>query len=115
MGDSFYHIFTTPYLFLLTLFYGRRGVGIHNVITKIYHMSVTTLISRKMCDNKIYITSYSYIKDQKVKLEITKHMHSPLKMSSSFFDKHKTLYTRVSFKEWIILIGVQDTRSVGQD
>jgi hypothetical protein len=25
------------------------------------------------------------------------------------------LYTRVSFKEWIILIGVQDTRSVGQD
>jgi hypothetical protein len=39
MGDSFYHIFTTPYLFLLTLFFGRRGVGIHNVITKIYHMS----------------------------------------------------------------------------
>jgi hypothetical protein len=43
MGDSFYHIFTTPYLFLLTLFFGRRGVGIHNVITKIYHMSVITL------------------------------------------------------------------------
>jgi hypothetical protein len=55
MGDSFYHIFTTPYLFLLTLFIGRRGVGIHNVITKIYHMSVITLISRKICDNFLYI------------------------------------------------------------
>jgi hypothetical protein len=54
MGDSFYHIFTTPYLFLLTLFFGRRGVGIHNVITKIYHMSVITLILRKICDNKYY-------------------------------------------------------------
>jgi hypothetical protein len=55
MGDSFYHIFTTPYLFLLTLFFGRHGVGIHNVITKVYHMSVITLISRKICDkNEIY-------------------------------------------------------------
>jgi hypothetical protein len=52
MGDSFYHIFTTAYLFLLTLFFGRRGVGIHNVITKIYHMSVITLISRKICDKE---------------------------------------------------------------
>jgi hypothetical protein len=32
----------------LTLFFGRCGVGIHNVITKIYHMSVITLISRKI-------------------------------------------------------------------
>jgi hypothetical protein len=47
MGDSFYHIFITPYLFLLTLFFGRRGVGIHNVITKNYHMSVITLICDK--------------------------------------------------------------------
>jgi hypothetical protein len=38
MGDSFYHIFITPYLFLLTLFFGMRGVGIHNVITKKYHI-----------------------------------------------------------------------------
>jgi hypothetical protein len=52
MGDSFYHIFTTPYLFLMTLFFGRRGVGIHNVITKNYHMSVITSISRKICDKK---------------------------------------------------------------
>jgi hypothetical protein len=47
MGYSFYHIFTTPYLFLSTLFFGRRGVGIHNVITKNYHMSIITVISRK--------------------------------------------------------------------
>jgi hypothetical protein len=53
MGDSFYHIFTTPYLFLLTLFFGRHGVGIHNVISKNYHMSVITWISRKICD-KMY-------------------------------------------------------------
>jgi hypothetical protein len=52
MGDSFYHILTTPYLFLLTLFFGRRGVGGHNVITKIYHMSVITLILRKICDKE---------------------------------------------------------------
>jgi hypothetical protein len=25
MGFSFYHIFTTPYLFLLTLFFGGQG------------------------------------------------------------------------------------------
>jgi hypothetical protein len=37
MGDSFYHIFTTPYLFFLTSFFGRRSVGIHNVISKNYH------------------------------------------------------------------------------
>jgi hypothetical protein len=54
MGDSFYHIFTIPYLFLLTLFFGNRGVGIHDVITKKYHMSVITLISRKICDKKNY-------------------------------------------------------------
>jgi hypothetical protein len=54
MGYSFYHIFTTLYLFLLTLFFWRRGVGIHNVITKIYHMSVITLISRKICDKQWY-------------------------------------------------------------
>jgi hypothetical protein len=54
MGDSFYHIFAIPYLFLLTLFFGRCGVRIHNVITKFYHMSVITSISRKICDKKIY-------------------------------------------------------------
>jgi hypothetical protein len=54
MGDSFYHIFTTPYLFFLTLFFKWRGVGIHDVITKIYHMSVITLISWKICDNNFY-------------------------------------------------------------
>jgi hypothetical protein len=31
----------------LTLFFGGCGVGIHNVITKIYQMSVIKLISRK--------------------------------------------------------------------
>jgi hypothetical protein len=50
MGDSFYHIFTTPYLFFLTLLFKWRGVGIHDVITKIYHMSAITLISGKICD-----------------------------------------------------------------
>jgi hypothetical protein len=55
MAYSFYHIFTTPYLFLLTLFFGLRGVGIHNVITKIYHICVITLISRKICDNLHYM------------------------------------------------------------
>jgi hypothetical protein len=34
----------------LTLFFGRRDVGIHSVITKIYHMSGITLISRNLCD-----------------------------------------------------------------
>jgi hypothetical protein len=29
MGGSFYPIFTTPYLFLLTLFFEECGVGIH--------------------------------------------------------------------------------------
>jgi hypothetical protein len=31
IGDSFYHIFTTPYLFLFTLFFGRLGVGINTL------------------------------------------------------------------------------------
>ena len=57
MGDSFYHIFTTPYLFFLTLFFKWRGVGIHDVITKIYHMSVITLISGKICDKYRYLTT----------------------------------------------------------
>jgi hypothetical protein len=48
MGDSFYHIFTTPYL--LTLFFEGRGIGIRNVISKNYHMSDITLISKKICD-----------------------------------------------------------------
>jgi hypothetical protein len=54
MGDSFYHIFTTPYLFLFTLIFEARGVGIHNVVSKSYHMSVITLISRKMRDKVGY-------------------------------------------------------------
>jgi hypothetical protein len=53
-GDSFYHIFTSPYLFLLTLFFEGRGVGIHNVISKNYHTSDITLISEKICDKNIY-------------------------------------------------------------
>jgi hypothetical protein len=53
MEDSFYLIFTTPYLFFLTLFFIWCGVGIHNVISKYYHMSDITLISRKICD-RIY-------------------------------------------------------------
>jgi hypothetical protein len=60
MGDSFYHIFTTPYLFFLTLFLKWRCVGIHDVITKIYHMSVITLISGKICD-KVYYKTLSRI------------------------------------------------------
>jgi hypothetical protein len=50
MGDSFYHIFTTNIPILYTLFFGLRGVGIHNVISKNYHMSDITLISRKIYD-----------------------------------------------------------------
>jgi hypothetical protein len=50
MGDSFYHIFTTNIPILYTLFFGLRGLGIQNVISKNYHMSVITLISRKICD-----------------------------------------------------------------
>jgi hypothetical protein len=48
MGNSFYHISTIPYLFLLTLFFRGRGVGIHNVISKNYMMNGITLISRKI-------------------------------------------------------------------
>jgi hypothetical protein len=44
MGDPFYDIFTTGYLILLTLFFVGLGVGIHNVISKKYHMSEITLI-----------------------------------------------------------------------
>jgi hypothetical protein len=55
MGDSFYHIFTTPYLFLLTLFFGGHGIGIHNLISKNYHMSGISLISRKNCISWISI------------------------------------------------------------
>jgi hypothetical protein len=35
MGDSFYHIFTTIKRILYPLIFGLRGVGIHNVISKI--------------------------------------------------------------------------------
>jgi hypothetical protein len=55
MGDSFYHMFTTPYLYLLTLFVEGLGVGIQNVISKNYHMSDITLISRKICDDRTYM------------------------------------------------------------
>jgi hypothetical protein len=56
MGDSFYHIFTTNIPILYTLFFELLGVGIHNVISKNYHMSVITLISREICDK---IKSYT--------------------------------------------------------
>jgi hypothetical protein len=46
MGDSFYHIFTTPYLFLLTLFFGGRG-DIKKIIT-----SDITLIPRIDCTSR---------------------------------------------------------------
>jgi hypothetical protein len=36
------------------LFFGLPGVGIHNVISKNYHMSDITLISRKICDKNFY-------------------------------------------------------------
>jgi hypothetical protein len=62
MGDSFYHIFTTNIPILYTLFFGLRGVGIHNVISKIYHMSVITLISRKICDKKGYIVGWEKLR-----------------------------------------------------
>jgi hypothetical protein len=52
MGDSFYHIFTTKIPILYTLFFGLRGVGIHNAISKNYHMSDITLISREICDKR---------------------------------------------------------------
>jgi hypothetical protein len=46
MGYSFYHIY---------LFFRLHGVGIHNVISKNYHMSDITLISRKICDKMKYL------------------------------------------------------------
>jgi hypothetical protein len=55
MGDSFYHIFTPNIHILNTLFFGLRGVGIHNVVSKSYRMSDITLISRKICDKKEFI------------------------------------------------------------
>jgi hypothetical protein len=47
-----------PIPVLLTLFFEGRGVGIHNVISKKYHMSDITLISRKICDN-LYLSHNS--------------------------------------------------------
>jgi hypothetical protein len=73
MGDSFYHIFTIPYQFLITLFFGRRGVGIHNVITKIYHMSVITLISRKICDKNCYDCLFVILILQLVDLDLSEN------------------------------------------
>ena len=72
MGDSFYHIFTTPYLFFLTLIFKWRGVGIHEVITKIYHMSVITLISRKIIDKKhqIIYKEFSIIKASNISMKL---------------------------------------------
>jgi hypothetical protein len=56
-GDSFYHIFTTPYLLFVYFTLRMYGVGIHNEISKNYQMSDTyiTLISRKICDKDIYL------------------------------------------------------------
>jgi hypothetical protein len=48
MGDSFYHIFITPYLFLLTSFFEARGVGIHNAISK----NISHSYQRKYVINK---------------------------------------------------------------
>jgi hypothetical protein len=76
MGDSFYHIFTTNILISHTLFLWLHGVGIHNVISKNYHMSDITLISRKICDN----------------------------MSLHHFRKHKIEYIPVSLQRMISLI-----------
>jgi hypothetical protein len=38
---------------LYILFFGLCGVGIHNEISKNYHMSDIALISRKICDNNV--------------------------------------------------------------
>jgi hypothetical protein len=55
-------MFTTNIPIVYTLFFGLRGVGIHNVISKSYHMSVfITLISRKICD-KNFDVMFSIIK-----------------------------------------------------
>jgi hypothetical protein len=40
--------------FLLTLFFGGRGEGIHNVMKKNNNMSDITLISMKICDKNRY-------------------------------------------------------------
>ena len=48
MGDSLYRIYTANIPNLHTLFFGLCGVGIHNVISKNYHMSDITLISKKI-------------------------------------------------------------------
>jgi hypothetical protein len=50
MGDSFLSHIYHPIPVFLTLFFKWRGIGIHNVIIEIYHMSVITLISGKICD-----------------------------------------------------------------
>jgi hypothetical protein len=57
MGDSFTACLHVQRLYLFSPFiYRRCGIGMHNVITKIYHMSVITLISRKICDKLSYLT-----------------------------------------------------------
>jgi hypothetical protein len=58
MGDSFYHIFTTPYLFFLIIC-SLDMIGIHSVIAKNYHKSVITLISRKICHKILFQTLYN--------------------------------------------------------
>jgi hypothetical protein len=70
MEDSFYHIFTTNIPILCTLILRLRSVGIHNVISKNYHMSVITLISRKICDKLVsqsqslrYFVNHNYAKN----------------------------------------------------
>jgi hypothetical protein len=38
-----------------------RGVRIHDVITKIYHMDVIILISGKICDKIKYVQNKTYL------------------------------------------------------
>jgi hypothetical protein len=70
LGDSFYHIFTTNISILYTLFFGLRGVGIHNVISKNYHMSDITLISRKICDKYRCLMTTQFVLKQGKKILI---------------------------------------------
>ena len=86
------HIFTTLYSFFITLLFGLWGVGIHNVISKIYHLSVITWISRKICDKAIYQISNEYLQARTKKVRKT---DSSSKSKGHNFVKKQWIKTKI--------------------
>jgi hypothetical protein len=73
-----------------TWFFKWRGVGIHDVITKIYHMSVITLISWKTCDKERYVQ----IKEKNIIVMVILERLSvnfQLSDEARYYDQWKTL------------------------